>query len=252
MEWLVQAAMALSLTAGSPRGAYRAADAGDSRGGPPAGARSLVAVDADDMADACETITPAAAAASRPRPPVGEAVDEDALAPQRARAKSKAIVLDDDDDDDLNLAATAAAAPAPARLVAPPHTAQHDAAASAAATSGAAAPASEAHAGARTFVKAGETADTGGGKGGKNVARRKTALALPPEQLAAVFDQLAGGKVTIGADEFMTMVSRLDLDVGEDMAEAAWELVAQSQHAGPCNRLNAEQFVAFVQTLTAG
>jgi hypothetical protein len=89
-----------------------------------------------------------------------------------------------------------------------------------------------------------------GGKGIKKKKKKKgSGFALTADELKAVFGRLAGSKVTIGATEFVDMVAQLDLDVGDDMGYAAWELVAQSGHAGACNRLDQQQFVAFVQQL---
>ena len=85
----------------------------------------------------------------------------------------------------------------------------------------------------------------------KQQRRAHAALSGSEESLQAVFKFVAQGKVTIGIEEFLAVVAKLDLDVGDDMAQAAWELVQDTDLAGPCNRLSSEQFVCFVQTLSA-
>jgi Uncharacterized protein family UPF0029 len=96
--------------------------------------------------------------------------------------------------------------------------------------------------------KAGAAADPAAGKApAKKRNKGKAALNLPADELRAVFSHIAGGKVTIGSDEFMYVVMQLDLDVGDDMVEAGWELVEGSGLAGPCNRMDEQQFVGFME-----
>ena len=72
---------------------------------------------------------------------------------------------------------------------------------------------------------------------------------MSAEDAAAVFRSLAAGKVTIGVAECALAAEQLDLDIGPDMLESAWELVAESGAAGACGRLDAAQFTRFVRRL---
>ena len=109
-------------------------------------------------------------------------------------------------------------------------------------------PSSKAASASRDLPDTSAGAKAAGGKGNKK-RKGRAALQLEPADLQAVFAHMAAGKVTIGVQEFMQVVSQLDLDVGDDMAEAAWELVQSRGSAGACNRLDQSQFVSFVQHL---
>lgn len=72
---------------------------------------------------------------------------------------------------------------------------------------------------------------------------------LSTHELELVFAFIANGKVTLGRAEFEQTVERLDLDIGSDAIEAAFELLAASGHAGPCVRVTQQQFTAFMSEI---
>lgn len=72
---------------------------------------------------------------------------------------------------------------------------------------------------------------------------------LSLDDLASVFSSIAADKITIGRAEFEQTVERLDLDIGSDAVDAAFELLAESEHAGPCNRVNKKQFLDFMSVI---
>lgn len=90
------------------------------------------------------------------------------------------------------------------------------------------------------------------GNNSKSGRRQKRGLAvdLSKDDVDSMFDFIAGGKVTLGAAEFVSVVNRLGLDIDDDMVGAAFDHLHESPFAGPCNRVDKAAFRAFVEHLS--
>jgi hypothetical protein len=84
---------------------------------------------------------------------------------------------------------------------------------------------------------------------GKSKKRRRAGLNASQDEIAAVFEHMAGGRQTLGLAECARCVDRLGLDIDEHMLRAAFELLADSGHAGPGGRVDCASFQAFVGAL---
>lgn len=81
-------------------------------------------------------------------------------------------------------------------------------------------------------------------------AERKHGLATAKSEVDAMFDFLAGDKVTVGLPEFVSVVNRLGLDIDDAMVSAAFDFIEASPYTGPCNRIDRAAFREFVKHLS--
>lgn len=83
----------------------------------------------------------------------------------------------------------------------------------------------------------------------KKGRKRKKRLDIADADIDAVFEFIGEGKVTIGRAEIVKVINKLGLDVDEGMLDAAFEVLQDSDCAGPCNRLDRASLRRFVVQL---
>lgn len=79
--------------------------------------------------------------------------------------------------------------------------------------------------------------------------KRKKRLDIADADIDAMFDFIGEGKVTIGRPEIVSVINKLGLDVDDGMLDAAFEVLQDSDCAGPCNRLDRASLRRFVVQL---